>query len=105
MSKIGKNILLFISGLPLLWTIGILICAYFYVRHPDMVTFFMISAVIYLMYGGLVAWLLTLLILVVMKKISVKTSLINLALVAAGLLAAYLSITYDVFRVSGSYID
>jgi hypothetical protein len=105
MTKPGKILLYFISSLPLLWTISILICAFFYIRHPDMVMYFIYTCIFYLKYGGLIAWTITLIILRLLKRISSKTIILNFILIACGLLAAYLSLAFDLFGVSGTYLD
>lgn len=105
MNKIGKILVYFISGLPFLWTLFILICAFFYIRHPDLVMYFIYTSIFYIKYGGLIAWFIILILLRYFKKVSTKTVILNFCLVAFGLLAAYLSLTYDIFCVSGCWLD
>ena len=104
MTRVWKNTLRLISALPILWTIAILISAYFYIRHPDLVELFLFAVVIYFL-GGLELWVIVLFVLTWKRQISVKEFTFNICIIGFGILLAFLSLKYDIFGVSRSYID
>ena|ERR1700746_2612351 len=117
MGKAGKVFLYLYSCLPLLWTVTILIGALsltiswrglydfggcFLVHNKEFIVrilpiiFFLIGTPIY---STLVTFLK------MKQKISTRSLIINISLTLLGILAAYLSIHFDLFCVSGCYID
>ena len=105
MKKIWTRTLLIISLLPTFWTIAILIAAYFYIWSHGLVDFFLWTAVIYFIFGGLISWIATLIILTLLKKLSIQQTLCYLLITACGILLAYLSLAFNIFGVAGNYID
>lgn len=117
MSRVGKIFLYFISSLPLLWTVAILIGALsltiswrglydfggsFLVHKKEFIV--RILPIIYFLFGTpIYSALVT--FLKMKNKISTRSLIINISLTLVGILTAYLSIHFDIFCVSGCYID
>lgn len=102
MNKAGKILLFFLSVFPLLWTIIILVAAYFYIQLLK--NFLVTSGMIYYLIGP-ITWFILLLFMIWKKKISKKEMILCICLMLLGIFAAYYSISHDVFGVRGSYID
>ncbi|MES2763442.1 MAG: hypothetical protein V4677_14605 [Bacteroidota bacterium] len=101
----SKHICLYlISCAPILWTILILGCAFFDIHTQGLEMAFIYAALFYV-YGGLYLWILTLITLRFYKKITTKQMIIHIALMLLGMMAAYLSLVYNVFCVSGCFFD
>lgn len=102
-------ILYILSWGPIIWTFLILIAARFcyaggYKLFYPMRDLFLIGLAFYILIGFWI-WLLLLLFLMWKKKLTQKQCIVTISLTVFGILAAYLSLHYDVFGVSGSYID
>ena len=104
MKKSWKIFLYAGSSFPILWTIAILICAYFYIGIRDRELFWFWTAVFYVR-GGAPLLLLSLLFLKWQKKISTKEVVLHLFLTGIGILLGYLSFQYDIFHILGVYLD
>ena len=87
---------------PLAWTILILICAKFYWTS---VRDLFVWIAVYYVFFGLAIWLLSGIILKWKKAITTRQLLIHVAALLIGMLCAYSSIHFDVFSLSGAYID
>lgn len=111
----NRILLSLFSALPLLWTITILIGSYSYrggwiwklvghflIKHKEPILF-VLPIIYFLLCTPIYAALLTYLKL--KNRINNRQLVFQLLLLLSGLLGAYLSIHYDVFGVSGSYID
>lgn len=115
MSKAGKIVLYILSFTPIVWTVLILICSYFYYkpklfRVKDiggiiyLSDIFFITAYYYVLFGILI-WLFTAIYLGYKKYIEMKKILLLGFFLLLGIAIAYLSIYYDIFCVRGCYID
>lgn len=112
--RVSKIILSILSLGPLIWTIVLLIASQFYTYNIDSFDFNSIKNSIkemhwwcmlfYLRLGGFFIWLVVLIILSWRKQLSKKQVLIHVFLTLVGLLAAYISIKYNVGGVLG-YLD
>lgn len=112
MKRAGKILLSILSWAPLAWTILALIAAKFcYSSHTGYTLFYplksgiILAIIIYVLYGGFFIWLFLNVFLWQKKIISKKRFLYNILLTALGILSGYLALHYDVFGLSGSYID
>jgi hypothetical protein len=102
MNKAGKIFLFSLSIFPLLWTIIILIAAYF---HIHLLKGLLLGSGIIYYYFGSVTWLILLIFIGWKKKITAKEIIISICLMLLGIFTAYYSISHDIFNVRGGYID
>lgn len=105
----AKIFLALLSWIPLVWTLVILVAAYGYgFSHasfePGLRNFLIRFATLYIT-GGFILWLVLLVWLSIQKIISGKRRNFYVVLMLAGVLCAMLALSYDLFGVSGSYLD
>lgn len=110
--RVSKIILSILSWGPLIWTILILFAARFTFISPTTHSilypfhkWIIIAAVFYVRWGGFFIWLSFNILLTWKKTITKKQCIYNILLTIIGLLCAYLSWHYDIFGLSGNYID
>lgn len=114
MNKAGKILLYLFSCLPLLWTATILLASLtlnwrgLYDLGGSLLIYnkafiVKILPIFYFILTPIYSALMT--YLKVKQKISTRIFIINITLTLIGILAAYLSLQFDIFCVSGCYID
>jgi hypothetical protein len=111
MTKAGKTVLQILTWGPLIWTLLIL----FEAKHFNFAIdsfkrnlpkdLFFWTAAFYILYGGFFIWLALTALFALGKKISKKQCIVHVSIIAIGILSAYLSFHFDIFCVSGCYID
>ncbi len=105
----AKFLLALLSWIPLVWTMVILAAAYGSGYHhppfePGLRNFLVSFAELYIP-AGFIIWLVLLVWLSIQKIISAKRRNFYIVLMLAGILCAMLALSYDVFGVSGVYLD
>ena len=110
--RVSKIALSILSWGPLIWTILILFAAKLTFISPTTHSilypfkkYLILSAIFYVLWGGFFIWLILNSLLTWEKIITKKQCIYNVLLTLIGLLSAYLSIRYDIFGLSGNYID
>ena len=110
--RTGKIILSILSWGPLIWTVLILLAAKFTFISPTTHSilypfrkYLIISVVFYVRWGGFIIWLLLNIVLTWKSIITKRQCTYYVLLTVIGLLCAYLSWHYDIFGLSGQYID
>jgi hypothetical protein len=108
--KAAKVILVILSWAPFVWTALALFSARFALSisadlHYFLKDIVMSSLLFYFMYGGFLIWLFLNIFFGWKNIITKKQCLFYFLLSAAGLLCAYLCWQYDVFGLSGTFID
>jgi hypothetical protein len=113
-SKAGKIFFYILSWAPLVWTILILVAALLhsfidssgsYSFKHALVNIFGWAFFFYVFYGGFLIWFALTILLTWKKIITKRQSIINIFLAVAGILAAYLTLHYDIFGVIGCGLD
>lgn len=109
----AKFLLALLSWIPLVWTMVILAAAYGYgyslpgegYSFESSLRHFLISFLELYTPAGFIIWLVLLVWLSIQHLISNKRRNFYIILVLAGVLCAMLALSYDVFGVSGVYLD
>lgn len=109
----AKFLLALLSWIPLVWTMVLLVASYGYGYSTPGESYsiknnlrdFLVSFAELYIPAGFIMWLVFLVWLSIQKIISAKRRNFYIVLMLAGILCAMLALSYDVFGVSGVYLD
>jgi hypothetical protein len=74
------------------------------IKSHFLASFAILTLVIYIFMGS-ITWLVSLICLLVKKKISSRQIILNVIILATGIIAAYFVVEYDILSSGAKYID
>ena len=74
------------------------------IKSHFLASFAILTLVIYMFFGS-ITWLVSLICLLVKKKISFRQIILNVIILATGIIAAYFVLEYDILSSGAKYID